>query len=290
MRLTFFVAPALLCVVGFHFGDAAPSISAQPRGIVFTSDRGFEGPRLWLTTPEGTSVHRIAKGYTRGAAWSPEGRRLAFVARGQRGRLDVFVINADGSGLRRITRTSVDESEPTWSPDGRRLAFVSSRRRHTDIFVAKANGTSWSRLTGNNACPEQSPAWSPNGRWIVFAGCGGYPPRLYLVRPDGTGRRSLPFRGEDPDWSPDGKRLAYRRSVELRVAALDGSGERTLASNVASPGGPAWSPDGRTLVFVRRAVRCTYEEATLFLIEADGTAERPLFRSPSCASDYEPDW
>jgi TolB protein len=259
--------------------------------IVFTSDRGFDGARIWLGAPDGGSVRRLTKAYASEATWSRDGRRLAFVAFGTRGKRDLFVMNADGSGLRRITRTAAEEHQPSWSPDGKRIAFVREGKRRTDIYVIKSHRAGKRRLTASLRC-KRSPAWSPNGRQIAFAGCEGYPSRLYLIRPDGTRVRPLPFRGDDPDWLPEGRRLAYRWGGELRVAALDGSGERTLAANLSASGGPAWSPDGRTLVFVRRAVSCTYEEDTLFLVEADGTSERQLFRHPPppCADDYDPDW
>lgn len=282
----FAVCAALLLVA-----DVPVSAVSTPtqRMIVFSSDRGFDGSHIWLGAPDGSFVRRLTKAYASEATWSRDGRRLAFVAIGTRGKRDLFVMNADGSGVRHITRTPMEEHHPTWSPDGRRIAFVREGKRREDIYVVKTHGAGERRLTSSLRC-RRSPAWSPNGRQIAFAGCEGYPARLYLVRADGTRVRPLPFRGEDPDWSPDGRWLAYRRGVELRVAALDGSEERTLTANIS--GGPAWSPDGRTLVFVRDAVSCTYEEATLFLIEADGTSERQLFRypPPPCAGDYDPDW
>ena len=111
------------------------------------------------------------------------------------------------------------------------------------------------------------------------------------MRPDGAGKRRLPIRGEDPEWSPDGKRLAFSRDGQLRVAALDGSGGRTLTGDLYPQSRVAWSPDGGTIAFVRSVERDPTETVRqIFLIGANGSDERPLFSGPPSASDWDPDW
>jgi TolB protein len=207
--------------------------------IVFSSNRGFDGSHIWLGASDGSSVRRLTKAYASEATWSRDGRRLAFVAIGTRGKRDLFVMNADGSRLRHITRTPAEEHHPSWSPDGKRIAFVREGKRRQDIYVIKTHGAGERRLTASLRC-KRSPAWSPNGRQIAFAGCEGYPSRLYLVRPDGTRERPLPFRGDDPDWSPeeDGLRTGGAASFASprSTARTNGHWLRTSRPRAARPG------------------------------------------------------
>ncbi len=112
-------------------------------------------------------------------SWSPDGRRIVFElatshpsgrASGSR-QGDIAVINADGTGLRRLTRTSALESEPVWSPDGRQIAFASDRhvKRGADldrngsafeIYTMRADGTHIRRITRNKV-PDIHPNWQP---------------------------------------------------------------------------------------------------------------------------------
>jgi len=101
---------------------------------------------LYLVKSDGTGLRRLTRNATLGAGadpvWSPDGRKLVFVKRPERtgacgpaGRCndEVYVINADGTGLRRLTRNSVDDSNPVWSPDGGKIspscASATTRRR-----------------------------------------------------------------------------------------------------------------------------------------------------------------
>ena len=96
--------------------------------------------------------------------WSPDGRRLAFT-RGQGGG-SVYVVNADGSGERNLTRGPVRDF--AWSPDGRKIAFDSVRDGNSEIYVVNADGSGQRRLTRNAGARPRS-AWSPDGRKIAFA-------------------------------------------------------------------------------------------------------------------------
>src|SRR5205814_9520420 len=86
------------------------------------------------------------------------------------GNFEIYVMNADGSGQRRLTRNPAKDVSPAWSPDGRRIAFARDRgstKPSSDIYVMNADGSRLRRLTRSPA-NDVSPAWSPNGRKIVF--------------------------------------------------------------------------------------------------------------------------
>ena len=156
--------------------------------------------------------------------WSPDGRMIAFnsLSHDGPGGYDVYVMNADGSDQRRLTR---DVSFHAWSPDGQKLAFDGNG----DIFVMNADGSGQRRLTRT---PEynSSVAWSPNGRKLAFDGNGD----IFVMNADGSGQRRLtraPGHDGFPAWSPDGRKIAFLSirdgKGEIYVVNADGSGSGT---------------------------------------------------------------
>ena len=99
-------------------------------------------------------------------AWSPDGRKLAFVSR-RDGNSEIYVINADGSGQENLTQHPARDSHPSWSRDGRKLAFVSRRDGNSEIYVMNADGSGLRNVT-RTPSNDLDPAWSPDGRAIAF--------------------------------------------------------------------------------------------------------------------------
>ncbi|MCC6803086.1 MAG: PD40 domain-containing protein [Anaerolineae bacterium] len=89
--------------------------------------------------------------------WSPDGKQIIF-ASDRDGNSEIYIVNVDGSNLRRITNDPADDMDPTWSPDGSQIAFVSERGDNTDIYVMDASGGSLQRLTYDPAV-DRAPAW-----------------------------------------------------------------------------------------------------------------------------------
>jgi Tol biopolymer transport system component len=134
------------------------------------------------------------------AVWSPDGRRIAFAGKphwcvtGPRpcysSHSDIYVMNADGSGTRKLTHNAHQNAEPAWSPDGRKIAFRSTRNRNRDIYVMNAEGSGKRNLT-RNAAWDSRPSWSPDGRKIAFVSNRDGRLEAHVMNADGSGQRSL---------------------------------------------------------------------------------------------------
>jgi hypothetical protein len=148
-------------------------------------------------------------------AWSPDGRTLVFESNLE-GKYTLFVINADGSGLRRLTSDSSENTQPNWSPDGRRIVFSSNRSGTTELYTMNADGTGVTRLTSMGAGAWYQSSFSPDGKWVTFQG-----------RPDNAWTRDRVF-----------------------VIGADGAGLRLLSDSALGAEGPRWAPDGRTVRFL----------------------------------------
>jgi TolB protein len=246
---------------------------------------------------------------TREAAWSPDGRKILYVSRGDRNTWDLYVINVDGSGQRMLT--SVSSASAAWSPDGRKIAFRPRPRRMPDashprpasggLWVINADGSGKRRLARNG----YDPAWSPDGRTIAFAASS----HLYVVNADGTGQRRLAGttvagsrtggRMSSPAWSPDGRKILFLSDagtscdycLHVYVVNADGSGERRLGPRrktrprrLVGDFSPAWSPDGQRIAFVRRRFDPTGSDVgVVWVMRADGREQRELTREMSFA-------
>jgi len=189
---------------------------------------------------------------------------------------DIWVVQADGSDVQRVTRAPAQEFDPTWSPDGSQIAY-----RHqtgddgtTEIYVMDADGSAQRNLTHNDVA-DWGPDWSPDGRWIAWnsaMGTDGFGFFGYVMRPDGsTVRRITHHDVEYPAWSPNGSQIAFMAQeagaaganpdYNIFVMDADGSHVRRLTSAPGEDGWPAWSPDGTRIVFASARDDCSVSEA-----------------------------
>jgi TolB protein len=93
------------------------------------------------------------------ADWSPDGSRIAFVS-GDNQNTNIYLINADGTGLQQLTDSPGYNEGPVWSPDGTIIAFWSDRSGNREIYAMRADGTGLLQLTDDPA-QDENPAWAP---------------------------------------------------------------------------------------------------------------------------------
>ncbi|MEO6213173.1 MAG: hypothetical protein ABIP65_06055 [Vicinamibacterales bacterium] len=236
---------------------------------------------------------------------------------------EIYLMNGDGTGVRRLTTNQVADIFPSLSPDGTRIIFESNRRgaakephNVSDLFLMNTEGHDQVWLGRGS-----SATWSPDSRSIAFHASAS-----------GTGLPATPYPGsatvdsdifivnlrdwmenkakprnitnnpstidDDPDWSPDGRTIIftshaatddYRNapSAEIYTLSADGTGTpKALTSNKDEERAPAWSPDGKRIVFsCRRGGKPDFD---ICVMNADGTGEVRLTDSP--LGDLTPSW
>jgi len=208
-------------------------------------------------------------------------KQLAFV-KGEGTGAEIYVINSNRTGEKRITSNLVPDTDPAWSPDGKRIVFASLREANHDIYVMDSDGGNEVRLTTVSA-GDHRPAWSPDGRRIAFVSARDGNAEIYVMNADGTNPLRLTSDSGadwDPAWSPDGSKIAFRserdRSNGIWVMNADGSGAARITTNSLAGGdaGPAWSPDGARIAFVSQVHADRARD--LVIVKADGSARMRL--------------
>lgn len=189
--------------------------------------------------------------------------RIAFMS-DRDGNLEIYVMNADGSGQTNLTNNPADDFLLAWPPDGRRIAFVSDRDGDREIYLMDADGSKQINLTRNPA-DEVFAVWSPSGERIAFMSDRDGNWEIYVMNADGSNQTRLtnsPAVDMVPSWSPDGNRIVFTSNgrgapdanggtnSDLYVINADGSGLVRLTGDAVDEFGAAWSLDGLSIAFI----------------------------------------
>jgi TolB protein len=227
-----------------------PVVTPDGSSVAFTSYRSGK-PALYLQKPGGQPQTLVPAGaLVTGAAFSPDGKRLAFsMAQGEGAQ--IFVASADGSSPQALTDTPYFiNSSPTWSPDGKRIAFVSNRAQTPQLYVLTvATPKDVRRLTfqGNY---NQTPDWSPRGDLIAFTARDERNAfDLFTVNVE-TGKvtRLTQDQGnnQEPSFSPNGRLIVFSSNrsgtSQLWVMTADGQNQKMLPMDKGEYSTPDWGP------------------------------------------------
>jgi Tol biopolymer transport system component len=150
--------------------DSDPAWAPNGRVIAFTRQTAGGTPSIWLMDYRGHGAHRII-GNGRSPTWAPDGKHIAFVsARDRHGRCgrrfcgELYIARADGSVQRRLTRTTLNESDPAWSPDGSLIAYTrgggAAGQPPAGVYTVDPTGACAFRVTGTATVMQ--PAWRPH--------------------------------------------------------------------------------------------------------------------------------
>jgi Tol biopolymer transport system component len=279
--------------------DSLPAWSPDGRHVAFLRlvDGRARPPRLFVVPSAGGAARQVAQEDAHAwfsrhdlIRWTRDGRSLVYSDQLAGNDTDIYTVDPDGAGRRRLTDNDVNDAAPAFSPDGRWLAFVRTLGKdNEELFVMRADGSAPRRLTRWPG-DDLTPAWSPDGSQIVFVrwGLGDDPlVSLYTIRPDGTGLRRLRTPDDlydSPSWSPDGRAIAVVRGTadvegvgiggELVVVRADGRGAQVIVEPGEEDvvGNPEWSPDGRTISFVSEMTCKFCVQTDLLTVRPDGSS------------------
>jgi TolB protein len=220
------------------------------------------GTAIFLMDADGSNKRMIpGANRTSEPRWSPDGKRLLYISL-RKVVPEVFVMNADGTDATLVVDQSHQPSVASWSPDGGRIVFLGEPDAQDEgIYVANVDGSNIHLIypiPGGQVVLRSSISWSSDGKHIVFVyGPINTPHQLWVVDADGKEAKNLgdgiPGSFENPEWSPNGKKLAFfdTQNKELVVADYDGTqnalGNVTRIELNGEMEGLSWSPDGKRL-------------------------------------------
>lgn len=225
-----------------------PAWSADGRAIAYTSyRRGY--PDIYVSYIYQGQMEQPTKGtdtvHNFLPSFSPDGSKIAFMTN-RDGNMEIYAVNRDGSGVRRITRHPGNDTSPTWSPAGNQVAFTSDRTGTPQIYIVDADGVGQPRRVTSESWADRA-TWSPIFSEIAYAGRTGPGFDIKIVDiasgairvvTDGVGSN------ESPAWAPNGRHLAFASTragrTHIFTVARDGNDLRQLTrqgNNVQ----PSWS-------------------------------------------------
>jgi len=234
--------------------NITPAWSPDGQAIAYTSYR--QGSGSSFSTYQDLIVSWIFKGQretpTNGnpekqnylPAWSPDGSKLAFTSN-RDGNPEIYIMNRDGSGLRRMTTNPAIDVTPTWSPTGNQIAWVSDRTGNPKIYIMNADGTGQRMLIGDYS---DRPTWSsePFNEIAYAARTGpGYDIKIYSFA-SGESKRITDGIGsnESPAFSPNGRHIAFvsTRNGKAQIFTIDRDGQHLRQiTREGNNGYPNWS-------------------------------------------------
>lgn len=189
-------------------------------------------------------------------AWSPDGKRLAYVS--FEGRKSAIFIQELASGERqKISSFPGINGAPGWSPDGTKLALTLSRDGNPDVYIMELATKSLRRVTSDMSM-ETEPSWSPDGKNLVITSDQGGSPQLYLLAVNGGQPERITFEGDYNSrgvFSPDGRSMVmvHGQGGDFRIAMLDlGSKEQRVLTEGPLDDSPGFAPNGKLILYVHR--------------------------------------
>src|SRR5262249_8708406 len=214
------------------------------------------------------------------AAQAPAAPQSRFTSNRAQGNNELYVVNADGSGLRRLTYDALAERQPAWSPDRTQIAFSArDGSGNSGIYVINADGTGEHAVTGGPQ--DDSPQWTPDGRIVFQRGV-----RAWIVNADGSGATELPTGSGTaltPTVSAKGT-LAFASdrggpTTALYTSELDGKGMRQVTfPSAGSDVQPRFSPNGTDISFMRDNGT---SDNDLYVVHLNGSGVTQLTATPN---------
>jgi len=230
-----------------------PSWSSDVSAIAYSAYRGNGAPDILLSFITTGVLQNLTKGRLRDGSYlpvfSPDGKRIAFSATAEgASSQDIYVINVDGTGLRRVTTHPDIDTAPTWSPSGTQIAFTSNRTGKQQIYIANADGSGSAQRLNIPDGEVDRATWAPSpyNEIAYYARSGpGFDIKVHELASGMT--RQLTFgegSNESPSYSPSGRHIAFTSTraglVQVFTIGRDGNGLRQV-TRTGNNQYPDWS-------------------------------------------------
>ena len=208
----------------------------------------------------------------------------------QSGIHQIYAVNADGSGNKKMIDASIGLNHHDWSPDAQKIAavgYVGSNFSTWSIHIFNADGTNLTRLTSQTGVWDNEPRWSPAGNRIAFTRI--YPAdnnkeEIWMMNSDGSNQHYIGVEGNLGGWDPNGSKLIFTTEIndnyEIFTCADDGTNIQQITNTTENEIAPQYSPDGNQVVYsiftgdlFTNTNTSTYE---ICVMNADGTNIRQL--------------
>ena len=202
----------------------------------------------------------------------------------QNGLHQIYGINADGTGNKKMIHAQIGLNHHDVSMDGKRIVAVGYVDQATwSIYSFNSNGTNLTRLTTLSGVNDSEPVWSPDGSRIAFTRI--YPNQnnrqeIWVMNADGSNQAYTGIDGFAARWSPDGTKFIYINTptpggsnlygVDIWTCSIDGTETKQLTNTTGDEWFPSWSPDGSRIVFGYTSDG-KYENNEIFVMNSDGT-------------------
>lgn len=221
-------------------------------------------------------------------AWSPDGRRLAYVSFESK-RTAIYVQELATGARERVASNEGINGSPAWSPDGRRLALTLSKGGNPDIYVLDLSTRALTQITDHFGI-DTEPAWSPDGSHLIFTSGRGGNPQIYRVPASGGPAQRVTFENDynaRASYSPDGRSitLVTRVNGRFRIGVMDaGGGPIRLVSDGGLDESPSFAPNGSMVIYATQFAG----RGVLAAVSVDGNASQRL--SQDLGDVREPAW
>jgi Tol biopolymer transport system component len=300
LAMTALAAACTLAAVAAFSGSARATYGGATNGRIAFGMNVNGNTDVYTVLPNGEDLRRLTTdpGFDACAAYSADGRRIAYCSGQGGGPVQVWTMKQNGTDKQQVTHMSGVAIFPDYSPDGSKIVFAAQPAGATarNIYVVPGDGGTPQQLTtvGNNVYP----AFSPDGSKIVFTSNRTGTSQVYVMNADGSGQTQLTFdpqpKDQVPDWSPDGSKIAYLADThgisdvvnpswgDIWVMNADGSGQHRI-TNGASWYGTAWSPDGT------RIVTLDFPSRTVYTIDASNGGDAQAVHSGP-GPQFVPGW
>jgi len=208
------------------------------------------------------------------------------------GYAEIYVINADGSDLQRLTNNNANDRCPSWSSDGTKIAFSSDRTGNSDIYIMDSDGSNQTRLTFTPE-KESQPEWSPDDsliaftRWSANSWIDG---DIYVMDPNGNNEQQLtfdPYNDARANWYPDGSKLMFNSTrdgnYEVYTMDADGNNQQRITNTATDELFPMISPD--TLIIAYTLLDFATFTGEIYTMNTNGTNNTILTNSGDVSED-----